>query len=562
MKFTRRLTIYVMLLAILILVKLNTFGEDYSSVETFRGAQLEEDVFYPLIARSVNDANLLQIVLNDETYRFSNRDAYVNDQLQVMVSPAFVRDFFSCSARVYEGNRLFLERGDATLTFFAGQNTALYNEDMVELVGIPTVYNDTFYVPLRDVCKILEYKYRWSSKNYRVQIIADEETMTVQLPRNYDLRKKNRTASIRNQGSQTTCWAFASIEAMESSLMPEQKAQFDENHMIANKPYAYSGQNGGDYTMALAYLLSWKGPVSTEDGEIHAHVQQARFYGQDDIDDIKWAVYQYGGVSTSIYANVAGASLKDSSYYNEHTNSYCYMGSESPNHDVVIIGWDDAYRSTNFANDVPGDGAFICQNSWGTSFGDEGVFYVSYYDTNVGDQGVSYVNLETADNYADIYQSDLCGWNGQIGYNKEDVTAANVYTARADAQVAAAGFYALDKDTTYEIYFVSKYDGVNSFAKRVKVASGTAKYAGYYTVEFDEAKRITKGEEFAVIIHINTPGADHPMAMEYQSARMEAGYVDIKDGLGYISRNGLDWENVEEKASGNLCLKAYTKISE
>ena len=561
MKFTRRLTLYIAVLVILILVKLNTFGEDYSSVETFRGAQLESDVFYPLIARSINEGNLLEISVNEEPYTFSHQDVFVNDQLQVMVSPAFLREMFSCSARVYEDHRLFVERGENTVAFFNNQKTAIYDEEVVDLTSKPVSYNDTIYVSLKDVCKIFNYRCRWSSKNYQVRITAEEEDMEVTLPNAYDLRKKNRTPSIRNQGSETTCWAYASTEALESLLLPEKKVQFDERHMVSNKPYAYTDQSGGDYTMALAYLLSWQGPVD-ETGAVAAHVQQARFFGQDDIDDIKWAVYKYGGVSTSIYANVTGPDLKNSSYYNDDTNSYCYMGSETPNHDVVIIGWDDRYSASNFANGVPGDGAFICQNSWGTTFGDQGVFYVSYYDTNVGDQGVSYVNVDSVDNYDAIYQSDLCGWNGQIGYNKEDVTAANVYTAEANEQVVAAGFYALDKDTTYEVYFVHNYRGVNTLAQRTKVAYGTVKHAGYYTVEFQEPKAVAAGEAFAIVIHINTPGADHPMAIEYTSARMEPGYVDTNDGTGFISRNGLDWENVEEKASGNLCLKAYTKRNE
>lgn len=561
MKFTRRLAFYVIALAILILVKLNTFGEDYSSVETFRGAQLESDVFYPLIARSINEGHLLKMSLNEENFPFSPDDVYVNDHLQVMVSPAFLRELFSCSARVYDDSHLFVERGEETVSFYLNQQTAIFGEEIVELTGEPADREGVIYVPLADVCKMFDYHFRWSSKNYQVKITAEEDAMAVNLPRSYDLRKKSRTASIRNQGSQTTCWAFASIEALESSLLPERKVTFDEKDMVANKPYAYSDQNGGDYTMALAYLLSWKGPVD-ETGEVAAHVQQARFFNQDDIDDIKWAVYKYGGVSTSIYANVSGANLKDSSYYNDATDAYCYMGSESPNHDVVIIGWDDRYEASNFSNSVPGDGAFICQNSWGTAFGEEGVFYVSYYDMNVGDQGVSYMNLEAVNNYDEIYQSDLCGWNGQIGYNKEDVTAANIYRARGNETVMAAGFYALDKNTDYEIYFVSNCDTVSTLAKRVKVAEGSVKNAGYYTVSFDNGVVVSPGELFAIVIHITTPGADHPMAIEYQSARMEAGYVDLSDGVGYISRNGLDWENVEDKASGNLCLKAYTKRNE
>ena len=30
------------------------------------------------------------------------------------------------------------------------------------------------------------------------------------------------------------------------------------------------------------------------------------------------------------------------------------------------------------------------------------------------------------------------------------------------------------------------------------------------------------------------------------------------DGEGYISKDGINWESVEEKANGNLCLKVYT----
>ena len=64
--------------------------------------------------------------------------------------------------------------------------------------------------------------------------------------------------------------------------------------------------------------------------------------------------------------------------------------------------------------DLEGDGAFICQNSWGSSFGDNGVFYVSYYDTNVGTHNVVSVSYT----HLDVYkrQEILCAAidNGRI----------------------------------------------------------------------------------------------------------------------------------------------------
>ena len=83
------------------------------------------------------------------------------------------------------------------------------------------------------------------------------------------------------------------------------------------------------------------------------------------MDDIKWAVFKNGGVSTSLYVEVNSSNLSKSDYYNEKTDSYYYNGSKAPNHDVVIIGWDDNYSKSNFAEKVPGDGAYICQNRRG-----------------------------------------------------------------------------------------------------------------------------------------------------------------------------------------------------
>lgn len=57
----------------------------------------------------------------------------------------------------------------------------------------------------------------------------------------------------------------------------------------------------------------------------------------------------------------------------------------SISHAVVIVGWDDNYSAENFieGKQPPADGAWIVRNSWGESYGNEGYFYLSYYDQTI-----------------------------------------------------------------------------------------------------------------------------------------------------------------------------------
>ena len=60
-----------------------------------------------------------------------------------------------------------------------------------------------------------------------------------------------------------------------------------------------------------------------------------------------------------------------------------------------------------------------------------------------------------------------------------------------------------------------------------------------------------------MILKLHTPGAVHPMAIEYDSGDGRC-LVDITDGEGYLSADGDVWERVETEQECNLCLKAYT----
>ena len=151
----------------------------------------------------------------------------------------------------------------------------------------------------------------------------------------------------------------------------------------------------------------------------------------------------------------------------------------------------------------------------------------------------------------------MCGWVGQLGYSQDSLYAANVYTAEGRESIKAAGFYATGKETSYELYIVKNFENEDSLKNRVLAASGKVSNAGYYTINFEKAFDVEPGEKYAIVLYITTPGSERPMAIEYKADEFTAD-VDLKDGEGYISLRGEQWESTEENQKCNLCLKAYT----
>ena len=270
---------------------------------------------------------------------------------------------------------------------------------------------------------------------------------------------------------------------------------------------------------------------------------------------IKRAILLYGGVQSSMYLDQV-QQWGDSEYYNEQTASYYYDGSRLINHDVVIIGWDDYYSRDNFKKKPKRDGAFLCKNSFGREFGRSGYFYVSYEDKYIGQNVIAYTKIEPVNNYQHIYQSDKLGCLLKAGYGEERAYFANCYEPGGAEMLKAVSFYALEPNTSYEIYVVTDFSGTQDFQRMESLTKGSFSYAGYYTVKLGQGIPVNK--KFAVIVRINSPGATHPIATEAKGAAKWADGIELTDGEGYISYDAKNWKRAEEYLEANVCLKAFT----
>ena len=510
--------------------------------------------------------NQLRLIVDGVEVAFAKNRIYMENNLDIMIPTYIFRNSFKCAFNTVSDDGIELQKGNTVVSIDSYDTFIDVNGKKVFLENAMKKDDDGYYINAHVLEEGFGYTYKWDSVENTLNLVDTKKDESI-LPSRYSYYDVGRLGKIKDQGIYGTCWAFASLTAVETSLMPEEKYDFSEDNMVWNSGYFGAQYDGGDYTRAISYLASWRGPVLEEDdvygdginnsdAGVVKHVQEAQIIESKNLEAVKKAVFLYGGVESSLYTSMSYAGER-SMYYNDKNYSYCYIGTKKPNHDVVIIGWDDNYSKDNFSVSLEGNGAFICVNSWGDSFGDDGLFYVSYYDSNIGIHNVVYTRVEDNDNYDNIYQSDLCGWVGQLGYECDTAYFSNVYTAQSDEELKSVGFYATGKDTSYEIYYVDNFEGTESFCNKVYLQSGKFTNEGYYTVDLNKSVNMAEGKKYAIIVKITTPGAVHPIAIEYKAGRSTKNVV-IDDGEGYISLIGKSWEHVEESKECNICLKMYT----
>ncbi|MCX7919694.1 MAG: lectin like domain-containing protein [bacterium] len=398
------------------------------------------------------------------------------------------------------------------------------------------------------------------------------------LPVAYDCRTANKVTAVRDQGNAGSCWAHATYGSLESCLLPGELWDFSENNMKNMLSSAYpegfdrAHDEGGNCFMATAYLSRWSGPISESDDPynpysgtspvgltVRKHIQNVIYptsrTSATDNTTLKQAILNYGGVDSGIYY--------DDAYYNSTTYSYYYNGSENENHDITIVGWDDNYPASNFNPAAPGNGAFLIKNSWGTDWGQNGYFYMSYYDSKIGKTNAQFRYAESTTNYNKVYSYDPLGWINSYGFGTTVGWFANVFTAGGSEELTAVSWYTPVPSTPYELrIYQNPNSGPINSSGAVFTKTGTIAEPGYVTIALGTTISLTAGQKFSAVVKLTTPGYNYPIPIEYP----EPGYsTKAKGGPGesYISSNGSSWSDISSAfmPKSNVCLKAFTKTT-
>ncbi len=485
------------------------------------------------------------------------------------------------SNKAANGGAVFLDNSSEIFILSSkfSNNEAIYDGGAIytilntkEIVSSNT-YNHNKAKNENNYYKGLGYDLVIGNGNY-IQYVGDFSFNGV-LPSKYDLRDYNQVTSVKSQKSSGNCWAFTSLAALESCILKASGESFDlseenmKNIMAHYSDYGWDLEpnKGGYDDMGVGYLVSWFGPIE-EDFETFSdytvlspvlngtiHVQNVIYLTRvnyTDNDAVKEALIKYGAVAAGLY--YSGSYMKSNSYY--------YSGTNGPNHAVTIVGWDDNYSKNNFKTAAPGDGAWICKNSWGETWGNKGYFYVSYYDRNcvrlgAYDKSTYTVILNDTLHYDKNYQYDIIGITDYLITGNETIWYENIFKATDNELLTAfSTYFNATTDWTAQIY-------VNN---ALKLTQNGVSVPGYYTFDLDKAIPLKTGDTFKIVIKISTPGkiASVPISEKIRSNR-----ILYSKGVSFFSFDGKNWIDLYDyKAefpeyghtydSQVACIKAFT----
>ena len=221
MRYSGRYAILTAFLAGALILKFNNIDQAYEEVEPFRGASIQTEIWNPLIADSVNQKEI-SLLVDAKSYTSRDMNVFMDDNLNLMIPVKALRDSFDCSAHIYHGTELLVEKYANEVTFPLNKDEVTVNSEKEEVSSGMRQIDGEYYVPLETLSDSLGYTYSWNMEENSAVTASGKSSDVTIVPASYDLRDKLRAPGVKDQGNHGTCWAFASLTALESSLLPEE----------------------------------------------------------------------------------------------------------------------------------------------------------------------------------------------------------------------------------------------------------------------------------------------------------------------------------------------------
>jgi C1A family cysteine protease len=359
----------------------------------------------------------------------------------------------------------------------------------------------------------------------------------------WDWRALGGVTSVKNQNPYGTCWAFAGIGDIESKVLIGEATtnDYSEVNLVACTPVTGTTCNTGGNAYMVANYLALLGTVNEScngypDGcPTPACVNPACPYLKrvtewrlipNDVTAIKNAIQTYGPVYTGMYASFPAFGT----YHG--TGCLQYSGTEDQNHAVLIVGWDDSMCS--------GAGAWIVKNSWGTSWGDAGYFYIKYGSARIGENTSVITGFKNYTASEQIYHYDEWGWWSSVGWGDGDDYGLVAFTPTTDGDLLkAVDFWATWEPTNYTIWIYDDFNGATPTNLLAGPITGSKTEAGYYSIALSSPLTVHAGNTIYIEMRFNTPGYGYPVPMD-DSGPMETNKSFVSSTGGNGTWQALD----------------------
>lgn len=239
---------------------------------------------------------------------------------------------------------------------------------------------------LDELCGLVE------PDGWRDDAVFDPCTASRLLPEYFDWRDHNGLPPVRNQGGCGSCWAFATVGALECNIHIQdgQTVDLSEQYLVSCNRSGW-GCGGGwfaheyhidskDVCDSTGAVMEESFPYTATDEDCGCPYQHPyrisswAYIGSPSVSSIKQAILDYGPITVTVTVTSAFHGYDGGIFNNCSWNSV--------NHAVVLVGWDDNQGS---------DGIWFMRNSWGPYWGEDGYMRIEYNCSRIG-QTACYVD--------------------------------------------------------------------------------------------------------------------------------------------------------------------------